>query len=94
MSGPGAKANGAHRAALIGSNGTQAMLPDQSVPWNSLFGRLSLSVLPLGSSPEDRILQYTFLGIAVIAVAALAFTTRQRKWGYLWREFLTSVDHK
>lgn len=70
------------------------MLPDQSVPWNSLFGRLSLSALPLGSSPEDRILQYTFLGIAVIAVAALAFITRQRKWGYLWREWLTSVDHK
>jgi cytochrome o ubiquinol oxidase subunit 1 len=72
----------------------QAMLPDQSVPWNSLLGRLSLAALPLGSTPEDRIVQYTFLGVAVIAAATLIFITWQRKWGYLWREWLTSVDHK
>src|SRR3546814_12442495 len=70
------------------------MLPDQSVPWDSLFGRLSLDSLPLGSGPEDRIVQYTFLVVAIIGLAILAAITWKRKWGYLWKEWLTSVDHK
>ncbi|MGH8183624.1 MAG: cytochrome o ubiquinol oxidase subunit I [Rhodanobacteraceae bacterium] len=59
-----------------------------------MFGRLSFASFPLGSDLEDRIVQFTFVGVVVIGVALLGYITVKRKWGYLWREWFTTVDHK
>jgi len=55
-----------------------------------IFGRLSLDSLPL----HEPILIGTFTGVAVVGVALLAALTRYQLWGYLWREWFTSTDHK
>lgn len=55
-----------------------------------LFGKLSLSSLPL----NEAIVVWTFVVVAIGAVAVLAALTYFRLWGYLWREWFTSVDHK
>ncbi|MGV2978979.1 cytochrome o ubiquinol oxidase subunit I [Camelimonas sp. ID_303_24] len=55
-----------------------------------LFGKLSLSSLPL----NEAIVVWTFVVVAIGAVAVLAAITYFRLWGYLWREWFTSVDHK
>jgi cytochrome o ubiquinol oxidase subunit 1 len=69
-------------------------MPDRSSILNFIFGRLSLGSLPLGSSLEDRIVQYTFLVIVVAGLCILGGITYKRKWGYLWKEWFTTVDHK
>jgi cytochrome o ubiquinol oxidase subunit I len=55
-----------------------------------VFGRLTLDSLPL----HEPILIVTFCGVALGGLALLAVLTYFRVWGYLWREWLTSVDHK
>ena len=55
-----------------------------------LFGRLSLEDIPY----HEPILQVTFAGVAVAGIAVLAAITYFRFWGPLWRDWLTSVDHK
>jgi cytochrome o ubiquinol oxidase subunit 1 len=55
-----------------------------------VFGRLTLESLPL----HEPILIVTFCGVAFGGLALLAVLTYFRVWGYLWREWLTSVDHK
>ncbi|QHI95399.1 cytochrome o ubiquinol oxidase subunit I [Aristophania vespae] len=55
-----------------------------------MLGKLSLSAIPY----DVPILVGTFIGVAVIGIAALAVITYFGKWGYLWREWLTTVDHK
>ncbi|TFZ55944.1 cytochrome o ubiquinol oxidase subunit I [Methylorubrum sp. Q1] len=55
-----------------------------------LFGRLSLEDIPF----HEPILQVTFAGVAVAGIAVLAAITYFRFWGPLWRDWLTSVDHK
>jgi cytochrome o ubiquinol oxidase subunit I len=57
---------------------------------NGLLGRLSLDALPL----HEPILVGTFLVVAVLGLAVVGALTYFRKWGWLWREWLTSVDHK
>ncbi|MGA0600004.1 cytochrome o ubiquinol oxidase subunit I [Caulobacter sp. KR2-114] len=59
-------------------------------PWSFLFGRLTWDALPL----HEPILLATFAGVAVAGLAVLGLITRHRLWGYLWREWFTSVDHK
>jgi len=55
-----------------------------------MFGKLSLSALPLASP-----IQMGGVGFMVLLVlAVVVYLTRARKWGYLWKEWLTSVDHK
>ena len=55
-----------------------------------MFGRLTIEALPLYSAIA--------MGGALIVVfgtlAAMALITWLRAWGYLWREWFTSVDHK
>ncbi|MEA3533197.1 cytochrome o ubiquinol oxidase subunit I [Rhizobium sp. CC-YZS058] len=59
--------------------------------WTSLiFGRLSWAALPL----HEPILVATFCAVALGGVAVIAALTYFRLWGYLFREWLTSVDHK
>jgi len=55
-----------------------------------LFGRLSWDALPL----HEPILVGTFAVVALVGLAVLAAITRYRLWGYLWREWFTSIDHK
>ncbi|KQT58443.1 cytochrome o ubiquinol oxidase subunit I [Methylobacterium sp. Leaf456] len=55
-----------------------------------LFGRLTLADIPY----HEPILQVTFAGVAVGGLAVLAAITYFRFWGPLWRDWLTSVDHK
>jgi hypothetical protein len=59
-------------------------------PASPILGRLSLDSLPL----HEPILLGTFIAVLGLGIALLAVLTRYRLWGYLWREWLTSVDHK
>ena len=55
-----------------------------------LLGRLSLDALPL----HEPILVATFIAVALGGLALLGVLTYFRLWGYLWREWFTSIDHK
>jgi cytochrome o ubiquinol oxidase subunit I len=56
----------------------------------TLFGRLSWDAIPL----HEPILVWTFVVVAVAGLAVVAAITRFRLWGYLWKDWFTSVDHK
>ncbi|OUJ02762.1 cytochrome o ubiquinol oxidase subunit I [Acetobacter cibinongensis] len=55
-----------------------------------MLGRLSLSAIPF----DVPILVGTFAGVVIIGLAVLGLITYLGKWGYLWKEWFTSVDHK
>jgi cytochrome o ubiquinol oxidase subunit I len=55
-----------------------------------LLGRLSWSAIPI----HDPIVMATVACVAVAILAVLAWITARGYWPYLWREWLTSVDHK
>jgi cytochrome o ubiquinol oxidase subunit 1 len=55
-----------------------------------IFGRLTWDAVPL----HEPILLGTFAVVALGGMATLALITRYKLWGYLWREWFTSVDHK
>jgi cytochrome o ubiquinol oxidase subunit 1 len=55
-----------------------------------MFGRLSLSAIPY----HDPIVMTAVGGASLLAVVILALITYYGKWTYLWKEWLTSVDHK
>ena len=55
-----------------------------------LFGRLGWDAIPL----HDPILIVTFAAVALGGAAILALVTRYRLWGPLWRDWITSIDHK
>jgi len=65
-------------------------MPDRSAFWNFLLGRLSLKDIPY----DNMILVWTFVLVAALGIAVVAAVTYHRKWGYLWHEWFTSVDHK
>ncbi len=56
----------------------------------TIFGRLSIESLPI----HEPIVVGTFLGVAVGGIAVLALITKFKLWGYLWKEWFTTVDHK
>jgi len=55
-----------------------------------LFGRLTFESLPL----HEPIVVATFCAVALGGMALVAGLTYFRLWGYLWKEWFTSVDHK
>ncbi|WP_440412847.1 cytochrome o ubiquinol oxidase subunit I [Neorhizobium petrolearium] len=55
-----------------------------------LFGRLTLEAIPY----HEPILVVTFIVVAILGIAILALITKYKLWGYLWKEWFTSVDHK
>lgn len=55
-----------------------------------IFGRLSLAALPL----HEPIVVGTFAAVALGGIALFAVVTRYQLWGYLWREWITTIDHK
>ncbi|HET7663969.1 MAG TPA: cbb3-type cytochrome c oxidase subunit I, partial [Rhodanobacteraceae bacterium] len=70
-------------------------MPHRSAIWNFLFGRFTLDALPfLHNNAEGRIILVTFIAVVLIGLGILAAITKAKKWGYLWHEWFTSVDHK
>ncbi|MBO9652281.1 MAG: cbb3-type cytochrome c oxidase subunit I, partial [Variovorax sp.] len=55
-----------------------------------IFGRLSLEAIPL----HEPILLVTFAGVVLGGLAVLGAITYFRLWGTLWRDWITSIDHK
>ncbi len=59
--------------------------------WTSLlFGKLTLEAIPY----HEPILVVTFIGVAIGGLTVLGALTYFRLWGYLWKEWFTSIDHK
>ncbi|PBS13749.1 cytochrome o ubiquinol oxidase subunit I [Lysobacteraceae bacterium NML93-0792] len=56
-----------------------------------VFGRLSLDALAI---LHDPIILVTFIGTLLGGIAILLLITKYRLWGYLWKEWFTSIDHK
>ncbi|MFC4275485.1 cytochrome o ubiquinol oxidase subunit I [Achromobacter aloeverae] len=65
-------------------------MPDHLDITKLLFGRLSLDAIPY----HEPILIGTFAVVALGGLALLAALTYFKVWGYLWREWFTSIDHK
>lgn len=65
-------------------------MPDTSALLKLIFGRLTLESFPI----HEPILIATFAVVALGGVAVLGALTYFRLWGYLWREWFTTVDHK
>ncbi len=57
---------------------------------NELFGKLTLDAVPW----HEPIIMGTGAGVALMGLVLLAAVTRAGKWQGLWREWITSVDHK
>ncbi|MHB1752861.1 MAG: cbb3-type cytochrome c oxidase subunit I [Acidiferrobacter sp.] len=66
------------------------MLVSYPGPWTPFFGRLDAQQIPL----QNPILFGTFVLVSLGALAVLGAITYSRSWGTLWRDWLTSVDHK
>ena len=56
----------------------------------NVMGKLSWSAIPL----HEPIIMGTVACVALIVVAVLTWVTARGYWLYLWREWITSVDHK
>ncbi|TPW26832.1 cytochrome o ubiquinol oxidase subunit I [Pararhizobium mangrovi] len=57
--------------------------------WSFIFGRLTWE-----SIPHEPIVQVTFAVVTLGAIAVLGAITYFRLWGYLWKDWITSIDHK
>jgi cytochrome o ubiquinol oxidase subunit 1 len=68
----------------------QAPIQERSELMQTLFGRLSWDSIPL----HDPIIAGTFVATAMLGLALLGYVTRQRAWGWLWRDWFCSIDHK
>ena len=55
-----------------------------------IFGKLSISEIPL----DQPITMGAIGGALLLGLVILGLITYYRKWPYLWKEWLTSVDHK
>ena len=55
-----------------------------------MLGRLTWSAIPFG----EPIALYTGVVVIVVILAVLGLITVKGWWPYLWREWITSVDHK
>ncbi|ALD92472.1 cytochrome o ubiquinol oxidase subunit I [Cupriavidus gilardii] len=55
-----------------------------------IFGRLSWEAIPL----HEPILIATFAAVVLGGLTLVGALTYFRAWGYLWREWFTSIDHK
>jgi cytochrome o ubiquinol oxidase subunit I len=55
-----------------------------------MFGKLTLEAIPY----HEPIIVGATAFMALIVLSTVAVLTKLGKWGWLWREYLTSVDHK
>ena len=65
-------------------------MSDPTANYSFLLGRFSLASLPL----NEHIVVVTFVVVALLGLALVGAITYFRLWGYLWREWFTTVDHK
>src|SRR5690606_35540955 len=65
-------------------------MTDQTDLTRLIFGRLTWESIPY----HEPILVVTFIVVAIGGIAVLGGITYFGKWGYLWREWFTSIDHK
>jgi len=65
-------------------------MPEHSALTSNLLGRLDWNAIPF----NEPILLYTFIAVACGGVAILAAITYFRVWVPLWRDWVTSIDHK
>ena len=56
----------------------------------ALFGKLTLSAIPY----TNPIIMGAVGVSALLTLLVFGWITQQGQWGYLWKEWLTSVDHK
>ena len=56
----------------------------------NLLGKLSLSAIPL----DQPIVMGATAFMVLLVAGILGWVTLKGYWSYLWREWLTSVDHK
>ncbi len=56
----------------------------------NLLGKLDWSAIPF----HEPIIMGTVVSVGAVVLAALAWITVRGYWPYLWREWITSVDHK
>ncbi len=66
------------------------MLVDLPGGWSPLLGRLAWSQIPYA----NPILAPLFVAVVIGAIAIIGLITYYGKWTYLWKEWLTTVDHK
>ncbi|RXZ37068.1 cytochrome o ubiquinol oxidase subunit I [Oxalobacteraceae bacterium CAVE-383] len=55
-----------------------------------IFGRLTWDAIPF----HEPILLITFIMVMLGGLVVVGLLTYYRVWGYLWREWFTSIDHK
>ncbi len=65
-------------------------MSDQIDMTKLVLGRLSWEAIPY----HEPILLATFAMVALGGVAIVGLLTRYRLWGTLWRDWITSIDHK
>jgi cytochrome o ubiquinol oxidase subunit 1 len=65
-------------------------MPDNPDFTKLLFGRLTWEAIPL----HEPILLATFAAVVIGGLAVLGALTYFRLWGVLWRDWITSIDHK
>ena len=65
-------------------------MPDQPDLTKLIFGKLTWEAIPY----HEPILLFTFIAVAIGGIAVVGAITYYGKWGYLWREWFTSIDHK
>ncbi|MFC2251751.1 cytochrome o ubiquinol oxidase subunit I [Labrys portucalensis] len=65
-------------------------MSSETVAVSPIFGRFTLEAIPY----HEPILVATFAAVAIGGIGLLGALTYFRVWGYLWREWFTSVDHK
>jgi cytochrome o ubiquinol oxidase subunit 1 len=59
-------------------------------PVSAVFGRLDAQAFPI----HEPILVATFAAVALGGIAVLGAISYFKLWGYLWREWVTTIDHK
>src|SRR3979411_1305077 len=65
-------------------------MADHTELTSTLLGRLSWDAIPF----HEPILLWTFVAVALGGGGLLAAITYFRVWGVLWRDWITSIDHK
>ena len=55
-----------------------------------MFGKLTLSAIPY----NDPIIMGAVVSSTILGLIIIGLITYYRKWGYLWSEWFTSLDHK
>ncbi|MBN9674038.1 cytochrome o ubiquinol oxidase subunit I [Roseibium aggregatum] len=58
--------------------------------WDPLVGKLGWDIFPF----HEPVVLVTFIGVVIGGLAVLGALTYFRLWGYLWKEWFTSIDHK